>query len=373
MTINLKEDNRNYGIDIVKIIAMFFVALTHVTYVGTGFLDIDLDSSLKSGMLCFIEALALTCINLFVLSTGFLYYNKKVKYSRVIYIWIQTVFWSVVMAVVVFVFKKDDLSIFEVIKSALVISFNKYWYVCSYLILMIFAPLLNDFVHKSSGKTLGLFIVVVGALYSLDSFFGQESFVLSGGFSSLWLMYIFVIGATVKKYDILKRVNIRICLPLALMLVGIQTFLLFNRNSIVFNEYLLSYTYFTVFSSAIFLFLCLAKIKIKGKNTKKAVKSISAASFAVYLTHTQPLLFENFIKNKFRFLLEYPLIKCVLCIFLFATVIFVSGIICGIVQEKLFKLIRINKFCEWLEMKIKKVYTVFYNKILLIYNKKLGE
>ena len=89
------NNNKNYysGIDILKIFAMFLVTVLHVTGLG-GTIE-SAANPITKFVLCSMEGVSFSCIDIFALSTGFLCYGKKNRFSRLFNIWLQVIFWAI--------------------------------------------------------------------------------------------------------------------------------------------------------------------------------------------------------------------------------------------------------------------------------------
>ena len=81
---------RNYGIDLLKIVSMFMVVVLHVLRHG-GILEVA----------WVIEPLCLCAVNLFALTTGYLCIDKKFKFKNVINLWIWVLFYNVLFTLLI--------------------------------------------------------------------------------------------------------------------------------------------------------------------------------------------------------------------------------------------------------------------------------
>ena len=70
--------DRNYGIDLLKILSMFFVIIIHVG--GHGGLIYNADIFTLNGTIVWLIRILVYCaVNMFALITGYLCINRKIK------------------------------------------------------------------------------------------------------------------------------------------------------------------------------------------------------------------------------------------------------------------------------------------------------
>ena len=81
-TENKKE--RNYGIDLRRIVSMFMVVLVHI--LGQGGVRGNLNLLIAKGIVVeFLYVISLTCVNIYALISGYVWVKAKHKYSNIKY------------------------------------------------------------------------------------------------------------------------------------------------------------------------------------------------------------------------------------------------------------------------------------------------
>lgn len=126
--------DRNYGIDLLKILSMFFVIIIHVC--GHGGLNFNGDNLSLNGVVVWLVRILVYCaVNMFALVTGYLCINKKFKYRNVINLWINVLFYNVIFTLLF-----GTLGRFDIFKSFFPVSNNIYWYFSSYFGFIFFIP-----------------------------------------------------------------------------------------------------------------------------------------------------------------------------------------------------------------------------------------
>ena len=94
-----KRNNRVYGIDIARIVAMFMVMCLHGGVRGIE--GLDNKQVCATGM---ITAMSYCAVNLFEIASGYVLYNSKYRFSKIIVLWVQVVFYNVIITMLYNIF-----------------------------------------------------------------------------------------------------------------------------------------------------------------------------------------------------------------------------------------------------------------------------
>ena len=87
------RDGRNYGIDLLKMTSMLMVVFLHLLG-GGGILDGLEQLSLGYEMMWLLETACYCAVNCFAMATGYIMCRTRFKYSRIIALWLQVVFYT---------------------------------------------------------------------------------------------------------------------------------------------------------------------------------------------------------------------------------------------------------------------------------------
>lgn len=95
------DRQRNYGIDALRIFAMYMIIIIHL--LGKGEVLNSEYSSVAIVVDTFLYSLVLCCVNCYALISGYVGYNRNTKYNFGSYInlWLQVVFYGIVILVIV--------------------------------------------------------------------------------------------------------------------------------------------------------------------------------------------------------------------------------------------------------------------------------
>ena len=221
-------------------------------------------------------------VDLFVLISGyFLSTSFVLKFSRIFHIWIITFFYLFFIGVFCLAFYQDKFSCVNLIKDMRPITGSNYWFIKSYLAMVLLAPFIA-ITFKNISKRTTLFLIFI--LYLLSSRYTGEYFDTNNNLRLFILL--FVIAGYIKKYDVPNWLDKNVWYILSLIWI-IQV--IFSLNDI-YNE--MSCTHFrgweignnsiTLFTS-ILMFIGFKKMKINKYRTM--LETISQYVFAIYLIH----------------------------------------------------------------------------------------
>ncbi len=144
-------------------------------------------------------------VNLFMLITGYFMINGKRRWSQVVLIILQSVFYTFIISLIRSGMGDYSLISFERLLRILFPEvFDTYWYVTVYLLIYIFSPYINIALHSMKQsqfkEMLGIALLLWCIVPSVFQFhFGTSE---TGFYYSrfIWLMIIYCIGAYIRLY-----------------------------------------------------------------------------------------------------------------------------------------------------------------------------
>lgn len=344
---------RNYGIDLLRMVLMFMVVILHVLGDG-GILDAAEPLSLHYNVAWLLETCSYCAVNGYVLITGYFYIDGKYHISSLIMLCLQTVLYTFGIMAAACVLKPELFYIEDLWDAIFPISRGTYWYLSSYVGLFVLIPFLNAGIHALSEQKMKQLLKMILLVFSVYSTFALG--VLKGdpfgeleGYSLIWLIVMYLIGACIKKYDWGKSLSvgkamlgfIGMVMISWIVKLGILNFVGDAINSNLFISYISP----TIVMAAVCLFLAFQKLNIPNV-FKKPIAIFSPAAFGVYLIHKQEYVAGFFIRGKFAHYLELNVFAMVGAVLLTAVVIFVVCILIDLVRCKVFKLLKIKQRLE---------------------------
>jgi surface polysaccharide O-acyltransferase-like enzyme len=206
----------------------------------------------------------------------------------------------------------------------------------------------------------------VFSIYGIISIFFSDPFVLAGGYSLIWLVILYYIGAGFRHCNIKPKIPMRkyICIVLLIWLANASLFLIIrcvaaaidNKLISAAAEYLFTaYVSPAVVTLSLAIFFLFAKWNMRPLATNLLL-TCSSSAFSVYIIHTHPLLWNRQFRNIARLIGESSGIELLTYIPCLSAAIFLVCLIIDIVRAKLFGLLRISVIFQKIEQGLERVF-----------------
>lgn len=341
----------NTGINLFKLFSMFMIALLHVLGMG-GIIGAAAGTSSYYPVYLMQNA-AFCAVNCYALVSGYLMLGKEIKPSRITELWFEVFFYSVSISAIMMIVYRDLFSARNIVYAVTPIISNQYWYMTSYFMMYLFVPMMNKFADAANKKVFTATIVVILVLTTGSLMIKQDGFILNDGYSPIWLIIMYLVGAYMKKFNVGAKMKKWLAL-LLYVISSLCSFILCVFSNKLLKIMLgndisyLSYTSPFVVLSAIFLFIFFSKLKF-GKKTEKFINYITPAALGVYLIHTHPLVFNKLMKDIAMPLVNHGTAAMIFGSIAMALAIFIICIVIDLLRIQLFRLIRINALCKKLD------------------------
>lgn len=358
------HSERNHGIELLRIFAMLLAAVLHILKKG-GVITASEGNLAAYSTVWLLEAAAYCAVNCYALISGYVGYSdrpKPLRLARCIELWLQVVFYSVIITTVYCIAGVGSVGVSDFADAFLPVTSKQYWYFTAYIGMFFFIPLLNALVRRLNRRALVSLCIMLIAVFSLydtfASFWKKDPLALAGGHSPLWLGVLYIFGAAMKKLRVPESMSSKKALLIyvsaavftALFKITGDRLLRFVPGSLFVRD-----TSPTVLLCAAALSVAFARFKPCRKLTEFAVL-FAPAAFGVYLLHVSPLVFEHVIGNRFAFIgrLPFPLIP--FAVLASAGVILAVGLAADKVRILLFKALGVPKMCREAENSIRRLW-----------------
>lgn len=358
------HSERNHGIELLRIFAMLLAAVLHILKKG-GVITASEGNLAAYSTVWLLEAAAYCAVNCYALISGYVGYSdrpKPLRLARCIELWLQVVFYSVIITTVYCIAGVGSVGVSDFADAFLPVTSKQYWYFTAYIGMFFFIPLLNALVRRLNRRALVSLCIMLIAVFSLydtfASFWKKDPLALVGGHSPLWLGVLYIFGAAMKKLRVPESMSSKKALLIyasaavftALFKITGDRLLRFVPGSLFVRD-----TSPTVLLCAAALLVAFARLKPCRKLTEFAVL-FAPAAFGVYLLHVSPLVFEHVIGNRFAFIgrLPFPLIP--FAVLASAGVILAVGLAADKVRILLFKALGVPKMCRKAEKSIRRLW-----------------
>lgn len=351
---------KNYGIDALRVLAMFMVTILHILTQG-GILNASgrFTSQYEAGWL--LQTMAFCAVNVYALISGYVWVYAKYRYRNLIELWLQVIFYTILITTLYGVLVPSSVSAMEWIKAIFPAMFNQYWYFSSYVALFLFIPLLNMILEKMEKRQLQFCIGMILFFFSvIQTLFYSDAFGTNDGYSAIWLMILYLLGGYVRKYGqsgngkavkfLIGYFTMTGLTWLSKLIIEILT--LHFLGEVRAGNYLISYKSPTIVMAAVCLLLFFERINI-SPFWKKIIRFFSPMAFGVYLIHNHPLISSYFMKARFIEYASFPWIIEILAVFGTAACINIICYAIDFIRLELFKRLHIRQKIDLLEKGIK--------------------
>lgn len=282
--------DRNFGIDIVKIIAVILVLCLHF-FLYTNYYDAAKDG-VGMKLQTVIRNFCMICVPLFLLATGYL--NKKTEYNKNFFksLFNILIVWLIYCFVEYFVFHESygGLSLKNIIFTITSFKVGYSWYIEMYIGLYLLAPIINNAYNSLDKKNRFRLLLVVIAVISLPEFVNA---IFDGCIHvPSWWSYIYPFSYyIVGKY--LSDVNPKVNKKLVLILLTIMQLFIYSYSYLR----IIGFESFLTLINAMLIFLLFYDISIKSSKLQKAIQYISSITLDIYLASS---LVDKFIYPLFN-------------------------------------------------------------------------
>jgi surface polysaccharide O-acyltransferase-like enzyme len=372
---NNKDTNkkqRNPGIELLRLLGMYAIIVQHVLSRGKALIKYYYKE------LHLINISSLWNVGCYALISGIIG-HKTCKYSNLLYLWVCTVFYSVIIYLY---YKKYKKYIWNynywknrtLLENFAPVVYAKYWYFTAYFGMYLFVPLVNKGLSLVNQKELLIIVISLFGIFIIwKDFinFNFDPFRFNNGYSILGLLIFYIAGAYFGKYIIRGNKNRSIFYYLSCLFIYISSTLLcyycclffdckitiLINLSKIFTKRINS---FAMILQIISLTLIITQMKyniIIGK----IVSYIGHLTFGVYLIHFNEYIksFE-LIKIFQNYNVSTPLRTLIYLVYIRAIQIYIICLIIEYMRYLLFKILKIREICILIEKFINK----FFDKLI---------
>ena len=293
---------RQTGIDLLKITAMFMIVVIHILE-HYGVKETVTAFSSQSAVVKLLLTMTAPAVNCYALCSGWLLIDRQIKPKRLVSLWLQVAFYSVGFTALFLVLTRIGIvgvnglriGMTDLFTAVTPISRGAWWYASCYFGLFLLMPVLNCVIRNARKEHLRIALVLgflAGSLLTTITY--GDGLGLKYGYSVLWLAFLYVTGAYLKRYPI-RKVKSGSCFLIyfgwvaAFWLFGMLCDRVFmyrltgqEKTSNLLNLYVSPVTV----ASALLLFVGFVSIQREFRSAK-AIATVSSLTFGIYLIHTQ--------------------------------------------------------------------------------------
>ena len=357
-----KKSERNLGVELFRVISMLMVVLLHILGNG-GVLSAasrePLSASYKIAYL--LQVITYCSVNCYALISGFANVKTEFKFRRFVYLWLETVFLITALNLVMHLgFSGEGFAVkrewwisgfFPLIKREL-------WYLCAYFFMYPLIPILNKgLLSLKKWQHIAVMIMLQApAIFKLLNN-GTDNYVLGGGYSAIWLICLYVIGAYFRIYGAPKWAKWFVTLPIFALATLVAWGAKIIPEVMVKNGTLdtssawytsrtglISYISPCMVVMSVALLVFFMQVPIRGKVSRRVIAELGRATWGVFVLHVSAAFwYYTPFWSKLRVLGGYSAGKMLFLTLMTAVGFYLAMSALSIARFYLFKLCRVQK------------------------------
>lgn len=343
-------NKRLSNIELLRLVAMFMVIVLHYLYKSSLLTSTTAPFQAYSYLAWLIESFAIVAVNAYVLISGYFMCKSSLKISRLLDIFFQALWYSVLIPVVLILLGILDpatLTTYDILQFIFPVHMEQYWFITAYVVMMLFVPILNLAIkHMNQKQFLLLTVLLTGYELLPKSILPFEFAVDEAGYNALWLICLYLIGAYIRIYGISFFENCKkslVCYVLGVL--GMYASLLVMRV-IYFKwdafgkhiNFAFNYNHIFCLFTAIAFFYTFLYINIPEGKISTVIRAISPYTLGVYLLHEHSLVRYEWVKW-FGVTEPESLVVFVVELVLTCLIVFVVGIGVDFVRAIVFRFV----------------------------------
>lgn len=305
----LPASERLSNIELLRVIAMLMVLTLHTgMIVNASYVSEHLvDRPVSAGFISLMQSSCIIAVNLFVLVSG--YFGIRTTVRRMLKFMYMCVFYCFGIYLLFYCLNKiagigPEVSEIDLLMA--LVPGQEFWFARSYILLMIFAPLLEKVIATSSTRWLALFVMMYFTFQFFTNGLTQSNFSIDfcDGFSAMAFLGLYLAGSLLRRLGPSITIGTKRCFRLYLLLAIIVSIQIL-RGVLQLHPFVLNVVQYNspwVILMAVIFFIPFTRFRF----TSRAVNFLAASAFAVYLIHEHPLLQPMYRSFFHHFWQKYP-------------------------------------------------------------------
>ena len=293
---------RDSNMELLRIVAMCLVMIVHADFRALSVPSVEDfgNDTYRTVMRLVIESLSIVSVNTFVLLSG--WFGIRFRFNRLVEFLFQVFcFLLLGFAIAVFTVREQALT-FQGATNLLLLGEWDYWFVKCYLLMYIFAPVMNSFVKHCTERQFRIFLILFFTFQSVYGLVGgAEWFKL--GYSGISFMGLYMLARYIRLYPnrlttLDKKWDMVIYFSLAVLmtLIGVAVLAMGQNPKLINRMY--AYTSPLVIVASVYFLLFFTKIDLEYN---RVINWIASSCFAIYLVHSNTWLGDAYYDSTIRY------------------------------------------------------------------------
>lgn len=288
-------NERMVQFELLRIFAMFGVVMNHVFNYGLHIYgDFRVDTSTMTGIMVWtvlemMKLISLPSVNCYILISGYFLIEKtQFRLKGMWNVWSTTWFYAVGIYLLAVVADVVPFSWSELGRHATPLLSNSYWFVTSYVVLLLLAPFLSWGLQKLSKRQYQM-ALLIGGILCFQPLLGQ--FIMDGQ-QLLLFVYLFMIGGYIRLHADRTASGITAFLAFVFILLSMYVYTMIKNvpwDNTSYMVYAMPY-HGLVLPLSVALFFFMKHWHISSTLLRRLILTVAPLSFAVYIIHTQSVV-----------------------------------------------------------------------------------
>lgn len=281
--INIKKE-RQSNIELLRMLSMFMIVILHIfdchihKDYGTNIFLIQIS----------VSTLCIVGVNVFVFISG--YFGIRTSIKSILKIILQALFYSWI-CLFIYLLVSPSWKIADIIRYTFPVSTGLWWFLTTYVVLMLMAPFINKGIEYFSKKQNAL--IISGLLFfDIVGLFTYNPSTSFNGSTIFHFVTLYCLARYMNKYEINIRKGLLIYIISIVLLLSTIILLYFKYQRITGLLVLWGYSNPLIIAGAVGLFYAFKNIPVKSK----WINNIAGLVFAVYLIHNHQFIWDYYFK-----------------------------------------------------------------------------
>lgn len=278
---------------------MAFVVVLHFFSKGELLTSVVDEFTLSSHMVWFVEAFVIVAVNSYVILTGYFMCTARFHASKIITLVLQTMFYTTIVPVcLVFlgVIEPVGIDLYTLLQALIPIHMQQYWFISTYILLLLLSPILNRAITAFNQKQLGAVTMILLIYESVvKSLLPVKLTEDTYGYGIVWFLVLYLTAAYIRLYGLAwfsslkKSMMIYTISAVVIYVVMIIIRFIYLTFDILGDSigYSYHYNFIVNYVASIAFFYIFYYMKVKEGLLTSIIRWISPYVLGIYLFHEQ--------------------------------------------------------------------------------------
>lgn len=235
-------------------------------------------------------------VNIFVLISGYFMVNSKFRIQKLIRMFAQIWFYSLLIFTLLLVLGKAEYSNWLLLSTLLPLSTSLWWFITTYVIMYCLSPFLNILIRNCNQKLHLILVIFLVAIQCVVQFALKTSYISNVG----WFVTLYLIAAYIRLYPHKLFDSNKIAIP-----VGLATYIIIVVFATLWDIDLWSMTNIVCLVCSVSIFCAFKNFNI---SSNKVINAVAKTTFGIYLLHDhiwiRDFLWNDLLKSAYHYQLN---------------------------------------------------------------------